>query len=326
MMLQTLVEKFRGNPIISPIESHGWESRQTFNPGAVEVEGAVRLLYRAIGEDGVSRLGYAVSRDGLNVSERLPHPVFEHDVSVSGPSEFRPIPSGSGGSVVGAEDPRLAAVGGEVFMTYTIYDGFNIRVAIASILAEDLAEGRWRWRASRVISPPHEKHKNWVVFPRRFDGRIAILHSLPPRVQIAYVEDLESLTIRSEFDGGYAMGRRGKWDAVVRGAAAPPIETSDGWLLFYHASPAREVSGYGYMLGAMLLDAGRPEVPVSRTDSPLLVPTEWYEFAGFKPGVIYVTGAVRRGDEVFLYYGAADSHVAVATVDLNGLLSYLSRR
>lgn len=323
-MLQTLVEKFRGNPIISPIEGHGWESKQTFNPGSVEVGGAVQILYRAIGNDGISRLGFAVSRDGLNVSERLPHPVFEHEVSTGGPRELRPTPSG--GSIIGAEDPRLVAIGNEVFMTYTLYDGFNIRVAITSIRADDLAGRRWRWRDSHVISPPHEKHKNWVVFPKEFDGKIAILHSLSPRIQIAYVEELEGLVINSEFDGGYAMGRRGRWDAVVRGAAAPPIETNEGWLLFYHASPAREISGYGYMLGAMLLDHSSPDVLLSRTDSPLLVPSEWYEFAGFKPGVIYVTGAVRRRESVFLYYGAADSHVAVATVDLEALLSSLLHR
>ena len=66
------------NPLISPRPENGWESWQTFNPGAVLLDEKIHFLYRAIGHDGVSRLGYANSNDGLKINQRLSNPAYEH--------------------------------------------------------------------------------------------------------------------------------------------------------------------------------------------------------------------------------------------------------
>ena len=70
------MKRFQGNPILKPIETHDWESRNVFNASATYIDGRVHILYRAIGNDGISRLGYAASTDGYHIEERLPSPVF----------------------------------------------------------------------------------------------------------------------------------------------------------------------------------------------------------------------------------------------------------
>ncbi|MCS7142435.1 MAG: hypothetical protein NZ920_01385 [Aigarchaeota archaeon] len=313
--------RYKGNPLIIPLEDNWWESEQTFNPGVMTVGDQVHILYRAIGRDYVSRLGYARSRNGLRIDERSREPVYQHRLPTS---NLLQMMSPSGGGFVGSEDPRVVVIGDTVYMTYTLYDGYNIRVAINSISLEDFLGKEWRWGRPHVISPEGEKHKNWMLFPKKFEGKFAILHSLSPRVQIAFVEDFEGVVIRSKFDGGYGMGRRERWDAVIRGAAAPPIETKDGWLLLYHGSPVREIGGY--RLGAMLLDLVDPTTVIGRHNTPLLVPEEWYEWCGFKPGVIYATGAVVLKGRLLVYYGASDSYVCLAEIGLDELLSNITRK
>lgn len=94
------------NPIIGPKAENEWEAWQTFNPGVVLLNNKVHFLYRAIGEDGISRLGYAVSSDGFHIDERLPYPAYEHKTK-SGERAFNIYSLFSGGSFGGAEDPRI---------------------------------------------------------------------------------------------------------------------------------------------------------------------------------------------------------------------------
>lgn len=316
-----IFEKNPSNPIISPKPSSWWESKQTFNPGAILIEGKVHLLYRAIGEDWVSRLGYASTIDGFHITERLDYPVYEY----RGGTPSCPMVSPSGGSFVGVEDPRIVRVDDEdrIYMTYTAYDGLNISVAITSIEIEDLLEKNWRWKEPRIISPPGEHHKNWVLFPKKFEGKYAILHSLSPSIQIEYLNSLDvpkGFYIRSKYDEGFVSWKH-VWETRVRGAAAPPIETEEGWLLLYHATDAKEPDKY--KLGAMLLDLRNPKRVLAAASAPVLEPSEKYEYEGFKPGVIYATGAVVKGDDLLLYYGAADSYVCVAKASLTKFIELI---
>jgi len=310
-----VLRKYPYNPILSPRDSFWWESKQTFNPGAVYIGSKVHLLYRAIGEDGISRLGYASSYDGFQIIERLNHPVYEHTDVVT----QRILISPSGGSFAGAEDPRVVYIDedGVIYMTYTAYDGLNIRVALTSINIEDFLEKEWRWARPKIISPPGKPHKNWVLFPRKFRGRYAILHSLSPTVQIEYLNTLnipEEFYIQSVFADGLSSVRGG-WEARIKGAAAPPIETEEGWLLLYHAVG---IEG-SYKVGAMLLDLQDPRRVLAVANTPVLEPGEEYEYRGFKPGVVYVTGAVVKGNDLLVYYGAADTYVCLAVGNVSKL-------
>lgn len=313
-----------GNPIISPRPENNWEAWQTFNPGVILLDNRVYFLYRAIGEDGISRFGYAVSEDGFTIDERLPYPIYEHKLNEHG--FYRPIFNyysfASGGSFGGAEDPRIVRVNEEdtLYMTYTACDE-GLRVALTSIKVKDFLQKKWKWKSSVLISPPGEVHKNWVVFPEKINGKYAILHSINPEILIAYRDTLEFQ--EGEYIESYYNGacRKNCWDTCVRGAGASPIKTKHGWLLFYHAIDESDPGKY--KVGAMLLDLDDPTKILRRASQPVLEPAEDYENSGFKAGVVYVSGVVVKNGELLVYYGASDSYIGVARAPLEEFLKAL---
>jgi predicted GH43/DUF377 family glycosyl hydrolase len=307
-------KKYWGNPIISPEPSRPWESFQTFNAGAILLGGRVHLLYRAIGDDQVSRFGYASSRDGFNVDERFPTPVYGREFA---PGPFTSL-SLSGGGYYGCEDPRLVELEGRIYVTYNAFGPEELRVGLTSISVEDFLNKRWRWSSEKLITPPGEVHKNFVIFPERIGGRIAILHSISPKISITYLEDLkfeEAEWVKSHY---LPTAVAGGWEAELKGCGPPPIKTDDGWLLFYHAIDKREP--WKYKVGAMLLDLEDPEKMICRSKMPVLEPDQWYENRGYKPGVVYSCGAIMKDGKLILYYGAADNYVCAAYTWLDEFL------
>lgn len=308
------------NPIISPKTENGWEAWQTFNPGVALIDDKIHFLYRAIGTDGVSRLGYAVSGDGFTIDERLPYPVYEHK---TGKRTFSIYSFLSGGGWGGSEDPRLVQIDGEdvLYMTYTACDS-GLRVGLTSIKIDDFLNNKWEWRPPALISHPNEVHKNWLIFPEKINGKYAILHSIKPNIQIEYVDSLEfddTDYVESRWSGPQ---RKKCWDKWLRGAGAPPIKTSYGWLLFYHAM---DDDWSKYKVGAMLLDLKDPTKILHRSKVPVLAPEEHYENNGYKPGVVYVSGAVVKDGNLFIYYGGADTFVCAATAPMEEFLKDLRK-
>ena len=305
------------NPLISPNPNNSWESAQTFNPGVLLLDNKFHFLYRAIGDDGVSRLGYAYSEDGFNIKDRLSYPVYSHDVQSKNKTTFEIYPSG--GSWSGAEDPRLVRVGNEdtIYATYTACDG-GLRVGLTSISVDNFMNGRWHWTPPICISPPGQINKNWVIFPEKIRGHYAILHAITPNVSIEYFDDLGfkgEKYINHSFDPQKVPPQNSAWDRRLRGAGAPPLKTDYGWLLFYHAMD--------YKVGVMLLDLDDPTKVICRAKAPVLESSEIYENSGFKPGVVYVSGAVIQDDKIFVYYGGADSYVCAASAPLDDFLKQL---
>jgi predicted GH43/DUF377 family glycosyl hydrolase len=310
------------NPIIMPIKENDWETWQTFNPGAILLRDRVHFLYRAIGQDGISRLGYASSGDGFKIDERLPHPVYEH---YRGHFVLNFYSFASGGSFGGAEDPRIVQVADEdtLYMTYTACDD-GLRVGFTSIRVNDFLNKIWKWRPAVIISPPGETHKNWVIFPDKINDKYAILHTVNPQIGVAYFDNLGfdgTTYIKSDFNGSCERKNGYFWEGYVRGAGAPPIKTKYGWLVFYHALEKDDLSKY--KVGAMLLDLADPTKVLYRSEKPVLEPKEVYENNGFKPGIIYVSGAVVKDGTLLVYYGGADSYVNLAYADLEEFLQNL---
>ncbi len=319
-----LLERVARNPILAPRPAHEWESLAVFNAAAIELGGQVHFVYRAVGHDGLSVFGHAASRDGMTIDERSEAPVF---IDTGTPAAYADTPAAaqdycSGPGRSGCEDPRLTRIGDTVFMTYTAFDGQHPPgVALTSIAVDDFAARRWDWKPPVLISPLHEAHKNWVVFPEPIAGRFAVLHGISPGIMIDYHEALD-------FDAGehiashYACsGRDDAWDNRLRGAGPPPIKTPAGWLLLYHAMDRRDPGRY--KLGAMLLDLYDPCRILGRLSHPLLEPDERYENEGLKSGVIYACGAVVSGGLLHVYYGGADTVVCAGTVPLDSLLAEL---
>ncbi len=311
------LSKHSKNPIITPKQENQWESWQTFNPGVIKLKNKVHALYRSIGGDGLSRLGYAGSADGLKIDDRAGHPVYEHKVGPRNTGAWYP----SGGSWGGAEDPRIVRVGDEdkLYMTYTVCDG-DIRVGLTSIGMEDFLKKNWKWDEPVIISPPGEVHKNWVIFPEKINGKYAILHSINPVVSVAYFDDLDfngNTFVNSSHGGGK---RSGGWDIWVRGVGPVPIRTKYGWLVLYHGM---DKDWSKYKVGAMLLDLNDPTKILARAPKPVLEPSEHYENHGYKGGVVYASGAVVKDGKLLVYYGGADSVVCVAHCDFENFVEKL---
>lgn len=314
-------QKNTNNPIITPIKENAWEVWQTFNSAAVLIGNKVHFLYRAIGNDGISRFGHANSTDGFALDERHPVPVYQ-DSGLS--REYVCYSLASGGSWGGCEDPRICHIGEDsrIYLTYTsCSDG--LRVGLSSIKVEDFLNKNWNWSPPRLISPPDEVHKNWVIFPEKINGKYAILHSISPKISIEYRDDLdfsETEHIQSHYHPGDPAPR---WDSYLRGAGPTPLKTKRGWLLFYHAMNHDDVSQY--KVGAMLLDLQDPTKILHRSQKPILVPSEYYELKGFKPGVVYVLGAIIKNGDLILYYGGADNYVCAAHANLTEFLGELTK-
>jgi predicted GH43/DUF377 family glycosyl hydrolase len=322
------VKRHARNPIMSPAPFNEWESGGTFNPASIKDSGGrIHLVYRAVGADGVSRIGYASSFDGITIDDRSPYPIFAiKNPRQNLPEEFKQrniIMYPSGGSWGGSEDPRLVRIGDKVYMTFNAFDDWDyIRIGLTSIKADDFFKKKWKWSRPLMISPKGEVNKNWVLFPEKINGKFAILHSMSPKVQVDYVDRLEDLdsgrqAIKSHF--GQKESRE-EWDTWIRGVGPPPVKTEKGWLVLYHAINKNEPDKY--KLGALLLDEKNPRKVLARSPAPLLTSETWYE-NDWKHGVIYACGTVVKDGTLYIYYGGGDKHVCVAHTNLDELLKWL---
>ena len=326
------LDRHEKNPIIKPVMHREWETIGTFNPAAVQDdEGFVHLFYRAIGNDGLSRIGHAKSKDGLRFDIRSSYPVFisrlssdmKKEEKATGPHSFNPAIYTSGGGWGGCEDPRAVVIDGRIYMTYTAFEGWgSVRIGLTSIAMDDLKKGRWNWKRPQLISAPGTVNKNWTLFPEKVNGKYAILHTLVPKVMVEYVDSLDHFPkyINSPRPQGPQPGRPDFWDNSIRGSGPPPVKTDIGWLLLYHAVEHKE--WHRYKIGAMILDKNDPTKVLYRSHEPILEPDMPYE-NDWKPGIIYASGALVLGDDLVVYYGGGDKYVCVAKTPLKPLLDWL---
>jgi predicted GH43/DUF377 family glycosyl hydrolase len=294
------MRRFQGNPILQPIASNPWESRRVFNTAAVMLGKQVHLLYRAIGNDGISRFGYAASSDGYSFNERSPNPVFEPN---------------NKDEDYGCEDPRLTVFDNQVVMAYTALNEFDheqiYQISLTSISVDDFSSRQWTWN-ERMLPFRGIRNKDAVIFPKKIEGKYVMYHRLEPDMCVAYSDDLKRW-----YDIRALMRPRTKsWDCWKVGAAGPPIELNEGWLVIYHGVSFEKV----YSLGVMLVEKDNPESILYRSETPILTPEKDYERFGKVPNVVFSCGNVLINDKVLLYYGGADSVICVATYGLNELM------
>jgi predicted GH43/DUF377 family glycosyl hydrolase len=306
-------ERFSENPILERVPEHKWEEKDVFNPASLYLDGKFHILYRAMSHENTSVVGYASSTDGLHIDERLPEPIYV-------PREvFEKNPTGN---YSGCEDPRITKIGNRLYMCYTAYDGHNPpRVAFTSISVADFLAHRWQWSIPKLISPPDINDKDACVLEEKVNGKYMFFHRMETFIWIDFVNDLHF------YDGQYLGGRillqarPGKWDSQKLGIAGPPFKTERGWVLLYHGIS----DDSQYRVGAVLLDLNDPTKVLSRTEHPVLEPKMQYERVGQIPNVVFPCGQAVVNDTIYLYYGGADSVVAVATAPVGKLLALLTR-
>ncbi len=302
-----MLKRYEKNPILKPIKDHAWESERVFNCAVTYENGKIHIVYRAQDENGVSRLGYASSTDGYSIEERLDNPIFV-------PSNHR--------EAFGCEDPRITKIGNDYYMCYTAYGKVRrwrkidsktrlAQVGITSISVEDFLNKTWNWR-KRVYPFPDVDSKNCVLFPEKFGDKYAVYHRIPPHIWIAYSNNLEDW---SESYHKIVMRPEEKWECRKIGAGAPPIKIDKGWLFVYHGVD----ENFTYRLGIALIDPENPE-KVLKSKKPILEPKEDYE-----KNIVFSCGAIVLDGKLYVYYGADDTVIGVATAEVSELLSMFEK-
>ena len=312
------LERLGANPLITPAQISYTRATGAFNPGAVvdHASGEVVLLVRVYEEDTRrSSVGIALSSNGERIDEIWDRPAIDR---VEAYEEW------------GVEDARVTwlADEGRYAITYTGYSPAGPRVCL--ITTDDLlAPERYRRHGPRIAG----ENKNCVIFPEKVDGQYVILHRPMPRIVCIRVSSLESSWPES---GVPLVGPRpGTWRSSRVGAGAPPIRTDIGWLFPFHGATSIE-EGNVYSMGWCVVETERPERVRYVSDSPALTPVEPYEIelgvipqvdpANFITGirVVFPQGLVERGDDLFVYYGAADVAVGGARVAKRALIDSLA--
>lgn len=296
------------NPIIIP-KKHPWESKATFNPGALYLKGKVHIVYRAVSADDTSVFGYATTKDGIHIDYRSPQPIYVPRE----PFEQR-LRLGVGS---GCEDPRLTPIDDKIYMCYTAFDGHLPQVALTWILVEDFLKQKWNWARPVIISPPDVNDKDAFIFPEKVDGKYMIIHRVGDDLDYSFCDTLDFKDGMWLDENRWIHKRKGWWDNEKVGAAAPPVKTEKGWIMLYHGVSKERV----YRVGAVLLDLKDPTKILCRTWNPIFEPEAPYEKEGLVPNVVFPCGNVVLGNKLFVYYGGGDKVVGVATIKIDELFS-----
>lgn len=322
--------------ILRPTKNE-FETKAVLNPAVYKDGNHVHIFYRAINTKKESSIGYAKLQGPLKVIERLKRPFMDREYEYE---------------KKGIEDPRVVKLGKTFYMTYVAHDGKNAITAYAT------SKNFKDFKKHGVISPKISYHtaeklfrqsrlkdayyffssyyqdqagkdvllweKDIFLFPKKIDGKFALVHRILPDIQIVFFRSFKELNT-------------GFWKKEIRhlskdvllegshwyetrniGGGCPPIETKYGWVFIFHT--VEEINqGRVYHASAALLDKKDPRKVIARLHEPLFSPTEKWEKQGFISNVVFPTGTALFGRTLYIYYGAADKYIAVASVDIDDL-------
>jgi predicted GH43/DUF377 family glycosyl hydrolase len=320
-----------------------FENEGVLNPAVIQEGDTVHIFYRAVRTGNHSTIGYCQLKGPLDLSERKSSPVF--------------LP-GADHELQGVEDPRIVKIDYTYFLTYTAYDGVNALGSLATsadllsfqrkgiIVPQITHQAFLDLTASAHISRKynrfHNLHdvndvtqkdillsdKNLMFFPRKINGKFYFLHRIRPDIQIASVDTIEELNkdywqdYLEHFDQHILMAAKYAHEISYIGGGCPPIETKAGWLMIYHGVHDT-TEGYVYSACAALHDLEEPEKELARLPYPLFKPELDWELEGEVNNVVFPTGTAIFGDRLYIYYGAADTRIAVVSLGLAELISEL---
>jgi len=294
------------NPILLPDPTSDWETYNVFNPSVIYHNGLFHMHYRAQGLDWVSRIGYAVSVDGIYWN-RLRRPVLEPQDA----SDSR-----------GLEDPRVTAIDGVFFMAYTAYgsefhgqgEPTHAGGGILPMFARSKNLISWE-RIGPLVTG--EDNKDHVLFPRRINGRYVALHRRSTQVWLAESHDI-LIWPEKYMHPIFSPRPENGWDSLRVGSNGVPIATEYGWLMLYHAYDQTHT----YRLGVCLLDLENPSIVIHRPKDFIFEPSEIWELRGDVPNVVFSCANLVVGDTVYVYYGGADHVIGLALAGFTELLDF----
>jgi predicted GH43/DUF377 family glycosyl hydrolase len=321
-----------------------FENEGVLNPAVIRVGDSVHMFYRAVHKGNNSTIGYCRFDGPLTLVERWDKPAllpeFEYESQ-------------------GVEDARIVKIDDLFYLTYTGYDGTNARGALATskdlkhfkkhgVIVPDITYAEFVSLAESLgtvnesyynnqkfytrATDPDKKmllwDKNVIFFPRRIGGELVFLQRIRPGIQIVFVNQIKDLTKTFWKKYFFKLQEHIVMDPVYDhessyiGGGCPPIETEQGWLLIYHGVQETD-KGYVYSACAALLDLKDPSKELARLPHALFSPEYEWELIGEVNNVVFPTGTALFGGTLFIYYGAADSVIAVASLKLSDLIEEL---
>ena len=344
-----MIKKHPNNPVIKPADvkpsMEGYRVLGAFNPGATIFNDEVLLLLRVAEscepKEGYIRVPVYKFEDGKSHPDILEFKKDDPDVVLkdtrgvvykgndllSTLNHIRIARSKDGINFkidekpfiypvearekYGCEDARVTCIDGKYYINFTIISEDSWATALA--VTEDFVDIE---RKGIIFCP---ENKDVAIFPEKINGKYRALHrpnnSGFGKASIWYAESPD--LIHWGHHTWIARPRDMKWDAMKRGGGAPPIKTSEGWLIVYHGKGENSL----YSLFCLLLDMEEPHRIIKRAEKPLLVPTEPFEVDGFFGNVVFSNGIVEKDGKVYIYYGAADESVGLAVTDVETLLN-----
>lgn len=306
---EVLFRRHEGNPILTAAD-WPYPIHSVFNPAAVRLpDGKTLLLCRVEDRRGHSHLCAARSANGVDGWVIDAKPTLWPDAE-NYPEEMW-----------GIEDPRITFVEelGKYVIAYTAFGKGGPCVSLA--MTEDFES----FERHGVVMQPDDKDA--ALLPRRIDGKFALVHRpadhISAHIWITFSPDLSNWGTRKLL----LEARKGSWwDANKIGLSTPLIETDRGWLMIYHGVRVT-ASGALYRLGLALFALDDPTHILLRGDSWIFGPETPYELHGDVDKVTFPCGHTigADGDTIYLYYGAADTSIALATGSIGELLDWLDR-
>jgi len=321
-----------------------FENEGVLNPAAIREGNNVHIFYRAVRKENRSSIGYCQLDGPLNIAERWDKPIMVPEFDYESQ---------------GVEDARIVKIDDLYYLTYTAYDGTNALGSLAT--SKDLRHFKKRGiivppityskfvflaeSAGLVYEDYCHNHKfyyqeadsekkillwdkNVVFFPRRINGKLVFFQRIRPGIQLVSVDSLKDLN--KEFWKNYFLNMQDHivldpvyaHEASYIGSGCPPIETEHGWLIIYHGIHETK-KGLVYSACAALLDLNNPEKELARLPYALFFSEYEWELIGQVDNVVFPTGTALFGDTLFIYYGAADSLIATASLKLSELVAEL---
>jgi predicted GH43/DUF377 family glycosyl hydrolase len=335
------LDRFEGNPILSPHPDRPWEDLAVFNPAAWydEEKKEVVLLYRTAESHPEYKcyFGLATSRDGYHFERVGDRPCLSPSVD------------GFDGATI--QDPRLIKMGSWYYVTYAcrhypfgqfwIPGGRDPYIkpdcpeefphylrTNATLTGLAMTQDFKTWIRAGWLTDPLLDDRDAILFPEKIGGKYWMIHRPLEWVGEEFGTEHACAWINSADD---LLGFRGRskmlirnkypWEVYKLGVNIPPIKTPHGWFTIYHAVGEDKY----YRLGALLLDLDDPSIVLHRTPDWLMQPEEDYEIEGFYRGVCFPCGAVVIDETLFVYYGGGDKFCALATCSFSDMIDHLRR-
>ena len=295
-----------------------FENKGVFNPACIRKGKYVHMFYRAWNKNNRSTIGYCKLDGPLKVVERAKKPIMFPE------SRYE----------YNLEDPRIVFPNGTYYLTYVAYDGSNVRIAYAT--SKDLKKFEKKGvispeisytEADNLFSKCHLKLKDryflfsayyksgegedsviWdkdaFLFPKKINGKFALVHRILPDIQVIYFKKFKDLTLEyweryfKNLSDFLILESKYWYESRNIGGGCPPIETDKGWLLIYHAVDDMD-SGRIYRAGVVLLDKKDPTKVISHPREPFFSPEKKWEKKGNVDNVVFPTGAVVFGKRFY---------------------------